>query len=585
MAVTAFPVLARILTETKLLSTRIGNLTLSAAACDDVVSWCVLALVVSIARAKSPLGALWTFLLLIGFILIMFIGARTLLSRIAINRQSSGNSHTGLRIQVVTGLLILVFFCSWITEIIGVHAIFGSFILGVVTPRKGRFAECLTERIEDLVVIVLLPLYFTFSGLRTDIGALNSPKAWGLTVLIICAAVTGKIGGATAAARFLKNGWRDSFTVGILMNTKGLVELIVLNVGLDIGVLNTQVFTMFVIMALVTTFLTTPLLHLVYIRHNKGLVNKISASKHPFATLISAYSVKTARKITTIASIFSNGNGMLLKILLLKEISDRPSSFFFSEVYNNMTQQKVLLPGTKDRKEKKNTYSDLITYAQSLDKGIIAEPKIMITSKPEDDLIDYTTQRVFDIVLFHLHSSDRHAPQPGDNERDMRFSISIGRAFSWDQTALNTVNNALRKIPTKVSVLFSSHGSPFPETINKILFIWSGKEYERACLHLVQKRIPETIEVTIFARDATSITKEEVTKNMTVIQAGGDGEWLQEIKKNYDLLLLGQTRRRSMAELTHNEYIESSPVPVLVVFPTMEASEGSVVDLPEIVVT
>jgi Kef-type K+ transport system membrane component KefB len=265
LSITAFPVLARILAETRMLDDRVGNIALSSAAVDDVVAWCLLALVVAIARATNPLTALWTFMALFGFIAFMLFGMRRLLIRVA--RKSRQNQS--LKLHVIALFLGLMLLCAWFTEIIGVHSIFGAFLLGVITPRENRFALDITERIEDLVVILLLPLYFTYSGLNTDLGSINNALTGGLTVLIIVTACAGKIIGATLAAKFCKNTWRESFTVGILMNTKGLVELIVLNLGLQVGVLNQKIFTMFVVMAIVTTCITTPLVHFIYLRHRK----------------------------------------------------------------------------------------------------------------------------------------------------------------------------------------------------------------------------------------------------------------------------------------------------------------------------
>lgn len=293
-------------------------------------AWCLLALVVSIARASKPLDALWTFMMLIGFILIMMLVIRPLLASYAKRRHSGAN----LSLNLVVVLLVSIFICAWITEIIGVHAIFGSFILGIIVPRRNHVAHAMIERIEDLVVVILLPLYFTFSGLRTDIGSLSNGKSWGLVVLVITTACVGKIAGATLAAKLLKNSWRESFTVGILMNTKGLVELIVLNVGLDVGVLNTEVFTIFVIMALITTFMTTPLLHLVWIR--KASKQKKEKPAHIFNIFLSLPDLSNAHWLVSVSSLFTQMKDQFrIKALLLHEITDRFCSIPISAKTNN----------------------------------------------------------------------------------------------------------------------------------------------------------------------------------------------------------------------------------------------------------
>ncbi|KJE96707.1 sodium/hydrogen exchanger [Capsaspora owczarzaki ATCC 30864] len=264
MAITAFPVLARILAERKLLNTRVGMTTIGAAAIDDVTAWCFLALVVSIAHAGgNPLTALYTILTAVALILFLVLVARRLIIRgLVFLKKGRGLSH----ITIVLSFL-LMFLCSFLTEIIGIHAIFGAFAFGVILPRDTGLPHLLIEKIEDLTLSILIPLYFTVSGLRTDLFLVADAKALGFTLLIISATCTGKLGGCSLAARKLGNSWRMSITTGILMNTKGLVELVVLNIGLDAGIITPTVFTMCVIMALVTTFMTTPLTYLAYPPH------------------------------------------------------------------------------------------------------------------------------------------------------------------------------------------------------------------------------------------------------------------------------------------------------------------------------
>ncbi|KAL7751075.1 K(+)/H(+) antiporter [Sorochytrium milnesiophthora] len=260
MSITAFPVLARILTETRLLKTDLGLTTISAAAVDDFTAWCLLALVVSIIKAASGLQALYTFLVVIAYALFLVFAVRPIMLRLI---AASAHSET-LSEFVVFATFMLIFTSAFFTEIIGLDSIFGGFMVGVIIPHESGFAVRLTEKVEDLVTIVLLPLYFASSGLKTDLALLNNGLIWGLCALVFLVACAGKIIGCTLASRFSGLKWRDSFAVGILMNTKGLVELIVLNLGLDNGVINKQVFVVMVLMALLTTFMTTPLIAHVY---------------------------------------------------------------------------------------------------------------------------------------------------------------------------------------------------------------------------------------------------------------------------------------------------------------------------------
>ncbi|KXS22128.1 hypothetical protein M427DRAFT_165590 [Gonapodya prolifera JEL478] len=260
MSITAFPVLARLLADHNLFHTPVGITAISAASIDDAVGWCLLALVVAIVSANSALSALWAFLCGVAWVLFMLFFVRKVLVRLV----KLSATHETLSTNLIFFVYFMVLVSSWVTEAIGIHAIFGAFILGLVVPHEDGFAIQLTEKTEDFIAILLVPLYFANSGLRTKIGLLNDGEAWGMVILIITCACTGKIFGATFASRLLGLSWRESWTVGFLMNTKGLVELIVLNVGLDAKVISEKVFVMMTIMALVTTLMTSPVLTYLY---------------------------------------------------------------------------------------------------------------------------------------------------------------------------------------------------------------------------------------------------------------------------------------------------------------------------------
>src|SRR5438067_6881808 len=266
MSITAFPVLARILTERGLYKTRLGTVTLTCAAVDDVTAWCILAVVVTIARASGLSSALLTIGLSIIFIALMIFVVRPLMARLATHHEEHGQL-SGLALAVVFGGVLL---SAIATDRIGIHAIFGAFLFGAVMPQRSEFIRELVGKLEDFVAVFLLPLFFAYTGLRTRIGLIGGdPKLWLFCGLILFIAVLGKWGGSTAAAKAVGLHWRESLAVGILMNTRGLTELIILNIGLDLGVIPPTLFAMLVIMALITTFMTTPLLSLVYPRHEQ----------------------------------------------------------------------------------------------------------------------------------------------------------------------------------------------------------------------------------------------------------------------------------------------------------------------------
>ncbi|CAI7616187.1 unnamed protein product [Penicillium manginii] len=261
MAITAFPVLCRILTELKLLGTRVGVITLSAGVGNDIVGWVLLALCVALVNAGSGLTALYVLLVCVGYMLFLIYGFRPVFLRFL---RRTGSLQKGPSQSVVTLTLLIALASAFFTQVIGVHAIFGGFVIGLMCPHEGGFAIKLTEKIEDLVTALFLPLYFTLSGLSTDLGLLNSGIVWGYVVGVIVIAFTAKVAGGTLASRWTGLLWRESFSIGVLMSCKGLVELIVLNIGLQAKILSTRTFTIFVVMALVTTFLTTPLTTALY---------------------------------------------------------------------------------------------------------------------------------------------------------------------------------------------------------------------------------------------------------------------------------------------------------------------------------
>lgn len=265
MSVTAFPVLARILTDRKMTKTDLGVVALSCAATDDVTAWCLLAFVVGVAQAKVG-GAVLVILGALAYIAVMFFLVRPLLKRLA-DRYAQTTLTPGVTAIVLVGVLI----SAVITEWIGVHAIFGAFLLGAVIPHESAIAKEFTHKLEDLVTILLLPAFFAFTGMRTQIGLVSGWQAWLICGVVIFVATLGKFGGTVGAARLTGLGWRDSAALGILMNTRGLMELVVLNIGLDMGVISPTLFAMLVIMAIVTTVATTPILSRLMARNGRAI--------------------------------------------------------------------------------------------------------------------------------------------------------------------------------------------------------------------------------------------------------------------------------------------------------------------------
>ncbi len=269
MSITAFPVLARILQDRGITNTPLGSLALTCAAVDDVSAWTIMAFVVAISSANGLGGVVVTLALVAIFVVVMVFGVRHLLPRLIDKRElSEGEASHGTLALVLWVIVASAFF----TESIGIHALFGAFLAGTIMPSSAAFRKHLGNRIEKFSSVLLLPLFFVFTGLRTRVDLLNDLSSVLLCLLIIAVATAGKLGASAVAARMTGNGWRESLQIGALMNTRGLVELIALNIGYDMGILSPRIFTMLVIMALTTTIMTGPLLTLFgeKSRHNVG---------------------------------------------------------------------------------------------------------------------------------------------------------------------------------------------------------------------------------------------------------------------------------------------------------------------------
>jgi Kef-type K+ transport system membrane component KefB/nucleotide-binding universal stress UspA family protein len=260
MSITAFPVLARIITENNLQGTRLGTLALTCAAVDDVTAWCLLAVAIAVARTGDFAGAIPTIIASIIYIGLMLTAGRWFLQRLAKHYLRAGR----LSQLLLAGIYMGVVASALITELIGIHLIFGAFLLGAAMPKNEDLVRELAVKTEDFVLIFLLPIFFAYSGLKTQIGLLNRPELWLLCALVLGVAIAGKYIGTYIAARVSGISKREASALGWLMNTRGLTELIVLNIGLELGVISPLIFTMLVIMALVTTFMTSPLLEWTY---------------------------------------------------------------------------------------------------------------------------------------------------------------------------------------------------------------------------------------------------------------------------------------------------------------------------------
>lgn len=383
MSITAFPVLARIVQERGIHKTRLGAIVITCAAADDITAWCLLAVVIAIVKAGTFDSALYIIGLSVLYVLIMLFIVKPFLKKVGDLYSKSEN----LSKPVVAIFFLTLILSSYATNIIGIHALFGAFMTGVIMPDISKFRSIFIEKVEDVSVILLLPLFFVFTGLRTQIGLINDPYMWQVTGFIILVAVVGKFFGSALAAKFVGQSWKDSLTIGALMNTRGLMELVVLNIGLDLKVLTPQVFTMMVIMALVTTFMTGPALNLINwaFKSKNKLVSEEINSKNKFKIVLFFGNNEKGRSLLRLASSLvkqqkENVNITAMHLVLSDEMH-----------VNNMEEYET------------DSFLPILNESKILDQEITTVFKA--TVDVETDIVEIANQGEYDLLLIGLGKS------------------------------------------------------------------------------------------------------------------------------------------------------------------------------------
>lgn len=383
MSITAFPVLARIVQERGIHKTKLGSIVITCAAADDITAWCMLAVVIAIVKAGNFESSLYMISLALLFVLLMIYIVKPFLKRIGDLYGSKDNIEK----PVVAIFFLVLILASYCTEIIGIHALFGAFMTGAIMPDVSKFRSVFIEKVEDVSVILLLPLFFVFTGLKTEIGLINDVYLWQVTGCIILVAVVGKFFGSAIAAKFVGQSWRDSLTIGALMNTRGLMELIVLNIGLELKVLTPAVFTMMVIMALVTTFMTGPALNLINIIFKTKDVNLVedTLNQSQFKILMSFGNVEKGKSLLRIASSLIKKQKETATITALHlSLSDEIHSFNMEE-------------------EEETKFSPIIEESKSLNQEITTIFKA--TFDIETDVTEISNNGEYDLLLIGLGKS------------------------------------------------------------------------------------------------------------------------------------------------------------------------------------
>lgn len=383
MSITAFPVLARIVQERGLQKTRIGAMVITCAAADDITAWCLLAGVIAIVKAGSITSSLYIIVLSFVYVVTMIKLVRPFLRRIG-NLYDTAEKITK---PVVAIFFLTLLISSYLTEIIGIHALFGAFVAGVIMPDNMKFRKMFIEKIEDVSLVVLLPLFFVFTGLRTEIGLLNSPELWKVCGLIILVAVVGKFIGSALAAKFVGQNWRDSLTIGALMNTRGLMELVVLNIGYDLGVLTKEVFAMMVIMALATTFMTGPALNLIdfVFKRRKTLVPTSNADNLEYKVLVSFENPEDGKHLLKVANNF---------ISIDKEKQSITAMYISST--NEVNPYKI-------EEYERESFKPVLKEANKLNRKV--ETLFKASRDIDSDIVEVGNKGEFDLVLINIGSS------------------------------------------------------------------------------------------------------------------------------------------------------------------------------------
>lgn len=379
MSITAFPVLARIIQEKGLTKSHLGTISLASAANGDITAWCLLAVVIAVAQAGSMLSATYNILFSVVYVMLMFGVIRPFLRMIGHIYHNKEVVTKG----VVASMFLLLIISSYLTEILGLHALFGAFIAGVVMPSNIKFRKIMTEKVEDVSLSLLLPLFFVSTGLRTEIGLLNTPELWGMCLVFILVAIVGKFGGAMFSARFAGETWKDSLYIGALMNTRGLMELVVLTIGYEMKILPPSIFVMLVLMTLVTTFMTTPLVSFINFCFRAGEKIKenrqVVALAETFKVLLSFGRASNGQVMLDVANqMFGKGNKRLDVTAL------------------HLTVGSDVNPLHTDNFEEVS-FSPILTEARKLGLGI--HTRYEVSNDAGNDIVNIVNEEGYDFLL------------------------------------------------------------------------------------------------------------------------------------------------------------------------------------------
>ncbi len=560
MSITAFPVLARIVHDRGIQKTPLGVISITCAAVDDVTAWSLLAAVVAVAKAGSLLSTVFTLLLALLYILVMLKIIKPFLNRVG----DLHSSRENLSKPVVAIFLCTLIISAYFTEIIGLHALFGAFVAGTIMPDNARFKNLLIEKIEDVAVILLLPLFFVFTGLRTQIGLINDMNLLGVTGLIILVAVTGKFVGGALAARFVGQNWQNSLSIGALMNTRGLMELVVLNIGYDLGILTPEIFSMMVIMALLTTFMTGPALNLI--------TRLFSKNQHEAPT-----EIRLMSKYKVLVAFAKPEKGVTLLRLA--------HSFVKNMKDNSLVTVLHLTPNNEQSQEQvdeyeHNSFTPVVNEARLLDQKITSLFKV--SNDIMSDIPEVANKGDYDLLLLGIGQSIYEGSMLG---RVLGFTTRI---IGPERVhAKKAQDKWFEKLPFEEStrIVLSKSEVPVGILLDKNLaktdkvFVPVFETADAFLIRYAQKLISNSdSQVTVFDANG-SIKDSEIKESIRAIEQIApnhisllmDQEMDVSLLQNQDLVIISIASWKKLFE-SHNKWITSFPSVLIIYEPFIENS-------------
>lgn len=543
MSITAFPVLARIITENNLQNSRLGALALTCAAVDDVTAWCLLALAIAVTRYNSMSAAIPTILEAIVYITFMFTGGRLLLKQLATHYDRTPKLN-----QTTLALIYMsVVVSALITELIGIHLIFGAFLLGAVMPKHPGLTRELAQKTEDFVLTFLLPVFFAYSGLRTQIGLLNRPVLWGLCAVVVAVAIVGKYVGTYAAARVSGIDKQEASALGWLMNTRGLTELIVLNIGLSLNVISPLLFTMLVIMALVTTFMTSPLLELTYPKQ-KMLQHRIA---EPIAEEATSY-----RILVPIANPTTQRE--LIQLAMAIAVSDTPSVPAvvapLSLIHYEEDYMYESLPNEVDRQIalRRAELSQLITTLEPSEHQGFVRPVIQISNDVAETTAEIAMRDRVDLVLLGWHRPAFHTNRLGGRVGQILSTAPVDVAVFVDRQSTKLEHLLLPYVS-------NTHTELGLELALRLLL---NSEHRHLTVLRVQSQDQPVSEFSFEFHQVITQLPESVRSRiaMPIIHSESPIQAVVEASKDVDLTIAGASREWGIERQTLGRYTDELAV-------------------------